>query len=341
MSTFAIIQFFASPELLYGVLKPLWGGIVFGPYVNHNHYAGLMEMLIPIAAASVLSLRPKHPAKPFLLFAVLISIVSVFLSGSRGGTIALTVEFAIFAVVIALSSRSHKAGEGSVVSSRELGSSIRVHQCESAATSGKFLFVACAVLLVAALFFSWLDPGDIWKRWQQTANTPELAVEDRLTIAKDSLRLARQHLSYGVGLGAFEVAYPKYQTLTTDLVIDYAHNDYAQLLAEAGILSWIFLPASIAMFLWLALRGLREGSGSSVSTGNWKLEAGNWLHLGAAVGVCGLLVHSFVDFNLHIPSNAAWFAFCCAVAVSGKIFLPQGTFRLRSGQAPRHREEIL
>jgi hypothetical protein len=49
--------------------------------------------------------------------------------------------------------------------------------------------------------------------------------------------------------------------------------------------------------------------------GNWKLETGNWLHLGAAIGVCGLLVHSFSDFNLHIPANAAWFAACCALAV--------------------------
>jgi O-antigen ligase len=162
------------------------------------------------------------------------------------------------------------------------------------------------LLLVAALLFSWLDPGDTWKRWEQAAYAPELAVGDRIAIAKDTLRLAREHLPYGVGMGAFEVAYPKYQTVATDLVINYAHNDYAQLLAEAGILGWICLPLSIAGFIGLSFRRLRLAP----------LTKAGWIQLGAAVGVCGILVHSFSDFNLHVPANAAWFTFCAALAAA-------------------------
>jgi hypothetical protein len=88
----------------------------------------------------------------------------------------------------------------------------------------------------AGAFFSWLDPGDIWKRWEAMANTPVLALEDRDKLALDSLRMSREHLADGVGVGAFEVAYPTYQTSVTDLVIDFAHNDYAQFFAEAGIM---------------------------------------------------------------------------------------------------------
>ena len=296
MATFAIIQFFARPGLLYGTIKPRWGGYIFGPYVSHNHYAGLMEMLIPIAAAGVVSLRAKHPTRPFVVFALLIAILSVFLSGSRGGTIALTVEFAIFAAVMLCAGR---AG----IQAGEYGKRV----------TGKVLAAASAVLVVAGLSFSWLDPGDTWKRWQQTANAPELAVADRITIAKDSLCLAREHLNYGVGLGAFEVAFPKYQTLVTDAVIDYAHNDYAQLAAEAGILGWIVVPLSLVVFLWLAFHPLHRSS-RSADHRIVRASDGTWLQLGAAIGVCGLLVHSLSDFNLHIPANAAWFAFCFALA---------------------------
>ena len=48
VSVFAIIQGFTSPGKLYWVHTPSFGGWIYGPYVNHNHYAGLMEMLAPI-----------------------------------------------------------------------------------------------------------------------------------------------------------------------------------------------------------------------------------------------------------------------------------------------------
>ncbi|HEV1994025.1 MAG TPA: hypothetical protein VGR03_06835, partial [Candidatus Acidoferrum sp.] len=44
------------------------------------------------------------------------------------------------------------------------------------------------------------------------------------------------------------------------------------------------------------------------------LEHSGWMQLGATLAVCGLLVHSFIDFNLHIPANAAWFSACVGMA---------------------------
>ena len=47
------------------------------------------------------------------------------------------------------------------------------------------------------------------------------------------------------------------------------------------------------------------------------------MQLGAAIGCCGLLIHSFVDFNLHIPANAAWFAFCAGLASLSGGMVPE------------------
>lgn len=298
MALFAIIQFFAAPGLLYGVIKPRWGGDVFGPYVSRNNYAGLMEMLIPIAVAFAVSLRARHPAKPFLLFAIFTSLGAVFLSGSRGGAIALAVEFAILAVAIAWS--------GPDIQGRR-----------------RLLVTGLLLATAAGAFFSWLDPGDIWKRWEAMANTPVLALEDRDKLALDSLRMSREHLAHGVGVGAFEVAYPAYQTWVTDLVIDFAHNDYAQFFAEAGLLGWIVAPLSIAIFLVMSFRRLRS---------RLEQEPG-WLQLGAAIGVCGIFVHSFSDFNLHIPANAAW----CAFAIGLAVFPYRGS---REGNAMPSRSQL-
>ena len=136
------------------------------------------------------------------------------------------------------------------------------------------------------------------------ANQPELALGNRQKIAEDSLRMCHDHLVLGVGLGAFEVAYTPYQSIVTDLTIDYAHDDYVQFMAETGIWGWVLAPLAITIFFVLSFRHLpmrlRQQSG--------------WLQFGAAVGVCGILVHSFSEFNLHIPANAAWFTFLAALA---------------------------
>ena len=44
---FAIIQNFSSNGKIYWVHSPLSPrAAIFGSYVNHNHYAGLVEMLV-------------------------------------------------------------------------------------------------------------------------------------------------------------------------------------------------------------------------------------------------------------------------------------------------------
>lgn len=285
LALFAVIQFLASPDLLYFSIRPRWGGYVFGPYVSHNNYAGLMEMLAAIAAGLVLALRRQHPAKPFAVFAVLLCMVSVLLSGSRGGVMSLLAEFAIFITVMLL------AGPASQLRRRAL-------------------MVGFALAVLAGASFFWLDPGGVWNRWQQLAETRELTAGDRVRMSADSWRIARDHARHGVGLGAFATAYPAYQTVITDDFIDYAHNDYLQLAAEGGVAAWILMLLGVPGFVWIAFRGLRR---------RLRQPAG-WLQIGAAVGVCGILVHSLVDFNLHIPANAAWLAFCAALALApGKL----------------------
>ena len=48
---------------LYWIRTPRFGGWIYGPYVNHNHYAGLMEMLAPIPLIFALTRRARGPRK--------------------------------------------------------------------------------------------------------------------------------------------------------------------------------------------------------------------------------------------------------------------------------------
>jgi O-antigen ligase len=279
LAVFAILQFFSSPGLIYWTVKPRWGGWIFGPYVNHNHYAGLMEMLIPVAAAYLLSRPRRHPARPLLAFAVCLAVASVLLSGSRGGLIALGAEILILAAILL---RAPGPAPYRLAAAGALG------------------------IVVAASLFLWMDPGDILKRFANLTHAPEATFGERRLVALDTLRMFRDRPFTGVGLGSFETAYPPYRSFPSDFDWDHAHNDYAEALAETGLAGGALMLAGLVLFLGVAFRNLGE---------RLRHESG-WMQLGAALGCCGLLVHSLVDFNLHIPANAAWFAALAGLAVT-------------------------
>ncbi len=280
MSLFAILQFFSSQGNIYWAVKSM--GWTFGPYVNHNHYAGLMEMLIPISAGYVLSRTERDPRRMMLALLVLLPVASLLLSSSRGGFLSLLAEIAILGVLLWVG---------------------RFTSRSRVTTPMLFGIVAAAVV------FFWLDPGSISKRLASVATVhpaSEAGLGERLTAAGDTLRIFQDYPALGTGLGSFPVVFPRYQTFASDRYWDHAHNDYAELLAGSGLVGGLLALAALILFFRLsfkhALEPLRDPTG--------------WIQLGAAIGCCGLLVHSFVDFNLHIPANAAWFVVCVAIGTS-------------------------
>jgi len=291
LALFAIFQFFSSPGLIYWrVASPGW---TFGPYVNHNHYAGLMEMLIPLSIASALPALRKHPSAALLGCLLLIPIASLLLSGSRGGFIAFLAEVLLTAALVFRYGPRH---------ARKITT-----------------LLGASTLLAAGLLSFWMAPRQIAERVATMADPthpPEVALADRLAPAKDSLRIFRDHPWVGAGLGSFETVFPQYQSFPSDFTWDHAHNDYAEALAETGAAGGALILFSLGLFFRLAFRNLRERL----------LHREGWLPIGAAIGCCGVLVHSFVDFNLHIPANAAWFAVCAAIATC----VPKGTMRRAS-----------
>ena len=116
-------------------------------------------------------------------------------------------------------------------------------------------------------------------------------------------------------MGSFVTVYPAYQTEPQDLVIEHAHNDYIEAVAETGLVGGVLIFAALLLFMRNTFRNL---------TAQLKHEPG-WIQLGAAIACCGLLTHSLVDFNLHIPANASWFAFCAGLAtLSGQVIPRRG-----------------
>ncbi len=286
LSVFAILQFFTSPDRVYWTVAPRWGGFIFGPYVNHNHYAGLMEMLVPLVVAFWMG-RPRHELWNWLAgFTSLIALASVALSGSRGGISSLLLEMAGLTIIM--------------VAKRRFG----MREKNPAHTVA--LGIICVALLVA-----WMLPPEITARLQSAVHSPEAEMANRVNMTRDSFAIFRTHLPAGTGLGSFEAIYPQFQSFASDLRIDHAHNDYAEALAETGLPGAIALALAFVFFLIAAWRNIKHLFGAA--------DIAAWMRVGATAGCCGLLLHSFFDFNLHIPANAAWMNFMLALVATGGV----------------------
>jgi O-antigen ligase len=176
---------------------------------------------------------------------------------------------------------------------------------------------AALTLLAGVMLFAYVDPGWVARRLGSVAYV-HTSLADwaglRKSMALDALRMWRAHPLLGVGLGDFETAYPRYQSFPSDYWIDHAHNDYVEALAETGLVGALLILSALALFLRLAFQDWRKPVRS---------QAG-WIRLGAAIGCCGMLVHSLWDFNLHIPANAAWFAVLAGIATTARASATDG-----------------
>jgi O-antigen ligase len=110
----------------------------------------------------------------------------------------------------------------------------------------------------------------------------------------------------GWGLGAFTTVYPKYRSFYASVFINAVHNDYVQLLTETGALGFAAMLGFLALVYGRGFRKLR-GPG---------LDLTQAATLAALLGITGILVHSFVDFSLQIPANAAMFYVAAAIAAA-------------------------
>ncbi len=116
-------------------------------------------------------------------------------------------------------------------------------------------------------------------------------------LVHDTFRIFLDHPALGTGLGTFQMVFPPYESNYDARIVNHAHNDYLEGLAETGLAGGICCLWFLAILFIESVKGLKDLGGSF----------GAALNLSGLVGCCGLLVHSLVDFNLHIPANALLF----------------------------------
>lgn len=276
VSALGILQHFTFNGKLYWFRELRYGGVPFGPYVDRDHFAGLIELIVP-TGFSILVLRAEERDRMALLGVLtLLPIGALFLAASRGGIMAFFLEVGLVLILVFLRRR----GRGQLVAGG-------------------------VVLLLGGILVAWLGVGPTLDRFAAYRKL-EVTEGRRVEMAKDSWRIFLDHPILGTGLGTLQEVFPRYETLYDGLVVNHAHNDYVEALAETGLIGGLFGLA----FLVLLFREAR----TRLALARNILEVA--VRIGALAACCGFLAHSLVDFNLHIPSNALLFLLQGAVATS-------------------------
>jgi O-antigen ligase len=300
IAAFSLLQGITPNGKLYWLRQPTMGGWIYGPYVNHNHYAGLMEMLVPIPLVLSVSHLANSRQRMLAAAAAAVMASTIFLSGSRGGMLALVMELLIFAVVLIRQQRGLK----------------------TAVSVGAFLLIVISLL-------TWVGGGELSRRVSSisTETRSEVTGGMRLTIDRDAVHMFAKKPVLGWGLRAFPVVYPQFRSFYTNFFVNEAHNDYLQLLVEMGLLGF-------GTMLWFLILVYRRAL-SKIK--DWTSDVSGTVTLACMLGCSGILVHSAVDFNLQIPANAALFYVFCTIAAAEPFLQPA---RKRRPITPQTEEEL-
>lgn len=269
---YAIYQFATGSDKVWTFITP-YKKRGTGTYISPNNLAGFLEMVLPLGIATVLVSRAKPVLKVFVGYASLVILGGIAVSLSRGSWIAVSVSLiALFGVL--LFHRSHRL---------------------PAAVLLICLVGAGAVLAPKMRFLK--------MRVDQTTANERLNDSARFDLWEPAVRLWRENPVWGIGPNHYNFRFRAYRPQFLQQQPDRVHNDYLNTLTDYGVAGLALVIGTLAILgfgVWKTWPCVR-GSSADLGGGNSNKFA---IVLGASLGVLAILVHSVVDFNMHIPANA-------------------------------------
>lgn len=270
---YGVYQFVTNSNRVWALQSP-YPHRGTGTFISPNNLAGFLEMILPLALAYTITSRMKALPRIFTGYAAVVILAGIVVTVSRGSWIASGLALCIFFAVL-MFHHTHRVPALALL----------------------------ALFISGALFFSPHDPFFISrvKSLKETSNG--ISRNSRYVIWHAAVQLWHENPVWGIGPAHFDYRFGKYRPEIIQRSPDRVHNDYLNTLTDFGIVGLgLVLSAVIAVFFcaiwtWRYVRGSPNTLGEHRSN---KLA----LVLGASIGLVAILIHSCVDFNMHIPANA-------------------------------------
>jgi len=301
LAMFGLTQSLTSDGTRVYWFRQLTQSTAFGPFINRHHFAGYMELTLALPLGLLFSGALETHKRPLYAFAALLMAVSLILTNSRGGMISLIAEVSFVIMV---------AGPGIAFSQRSPNAS---------RLRGLLLRGAIGLAFAVVLFFGAMAIGGpgVFNRLLGTVNAAD-PTTGRAHFWNVTLDVIKHHPLIGSGLGSFGVIYTRYDSRNGMYRLEQAHNDYLQILADAGIVGALL---GLAFLIILFSKGFARRNTTD------KFRRG--VATGALAGCFAVLVHSAFDFTLHTTSNALLFLVLAAMATLDRRVDESGSHQRR------------
>lgn len=271
-SLYALFQFLANSNRVWYFVTP-YTHRGTGTYINPNNLAGFLEMALPLGLAYLMAGRVKPLTRVLIGYASLMILAGLGVTLSRGGLIATAAALLIFFALLV--------------------------------PKRTFRTQALALLILLAAGAGYLVPKSYFflQRIGQSGVEQQVAGDARTVIWEATIRMWRDHLWWGVGPGHFDSCFRPYRPAQVQLRPDFAHNEYLNTLADYGVAGTVIVGAVLAL-LWVGVfKTWSHVRRTERDFGN-KLTNKFAFVLGASLSLVAVMIHSCVDFNLHVPANA-------------------------------------
>lgn len=177
-----------------------------------------------------------------------------------------------------------------------------------------------AVVLLIAITVTWIGVEPLLKRFE--GEEFEKGLVPRMALWKSSLGIIKDFPVLGSGLGTYQYIFPKYQTeeVTYKILWEHAHNDHLQMVTEGGLAGLLIVLGALFFFFRDACRHLwgkgkcfipAEGRKPRPAPEPYNLA----LFLGVTTGILVGFFHAFSEFPLRIPANSLMLSVLFALAL--------------------------
>lgn len=312
---YGLAEYFTGHQHIFGYAKQHYTQVATGTFINRNHFAGYLEMTLPLAIAAAAMTFSKLRAGGRRL--------ADSLEGASGRLMFQGTALLVLSLIMAIAlgcSRSRMGIASCLLSLLLVGLFL--------ARRGKGRIFALSAVLVTGLAVSLFligNGGPVFERFLRVA--VEIRSDmGRLSMWSQATGMAAAFPLVGIGLGAFPFVFPAFRASGEGVFLSHAHNDYLEILTEVGLAGGLIVCAAM---IPIAGRYLLPRTG--------RPDFG-LLGPAAVAGVLAVVFHSLADFNLAIPGNALTFAFLLGFFLCWRkkpIPISVGNPRAGTGWLPR------